>query len=126
MMRDLIERLEKAEGPDRALGDEVLFACGWGCEEAGFGPDTYLVWSTPDESDTFRDGDQPNPTSSIDAALTLVPEGHDWLVSMGVGEPALAAVALATSVRNSEAEAPSPAIALCIAALKAREAVSGC
>ena len=79
-MQDLIERLEKATGPDRELANEVLFAGGWRLVEYGDGPSRYSYW-THDYCDYEpMDGDQPDPTSSIDAALTLVPRG--WIVDV--------------------------------------------
>jgi hypothetical protein len=111
----IIERLEKANGPDRELDAEIHRAI------------------TPLLSDTQIDqkvsgwlfgGDHAQPTlapfysKSIDAALTLVPSGYG-AVSMSIGE----------GERGSSARlghpyvhgnAKTPAIALCIAALRAR------
>lgn len=64
----------------------------------------------------------PHYTTSIDAALTLVPEGWGWNAT---GEHSTGFVLLyppnnypgATGV---QAEAPTPALAICIAALRAR------
>lgn len=72
---ELIKRLESATGPDRALADDVLLACGWSMIEFGALDNPSYEWIAPDESTTYVGGDQPNPLASLDAALTLVPEG---------------------------------------------------
>lgn len=134
-MKELIERLEKATGPDRELGDDVLMACGWRLIEEGPGPDRILYWAAPDDvpidpmhGGEYANGDQPDPTASIDAALTLVPKGMRWLVGCGQLEPTeplygaqIRKPGFSTGgVVISEGESNHMAIALCIAALKAR------
>lgn len=77
----------------------------------------------------------PYYTTSLDAALTLVPEGWDWQVS-GPGFDRAGYFAsvreiqkeLGRASRRTDAEgwtrkAPTPALALCIAALSARAAL---
>jgi len=103
---ELIERLEKATGPDHGLDREI---------ESYFWDSPHPQWKS--------DAGLPRYTSSIDAALTLVPEGWrtasveerfvggEWLWSLkscGV---------YAWGVHRCTA------IALCIAALKARAAL---
>ena len=107
-MKELIERLEKATGPDRELDEAV--------ERAIF-----------DEGKEWRSAHLPYFTASLDAALTLVPEGYRWLVGNAWKDkhgscPAMATVALAGDYGTRPTSAATPAIALCIAALKAREA----
>jgi hypothetical protein len=96
-MKDLIEKLEKATGPDRGLEYEMF---------------AKLV-------EPILDHDPPYYTASIDDALTLVPEGAQWVVmSKGkTGSPPSAVV----GARHDNGA--TSAIALCIAALKARIAV---
>lgn len=53
-------------------------------------------------------------TSNLDAALTLVPEGAGWNVN---GNAPL----FYASVKGHTSKAPTPALALCIAALMARQ-----
>lgn len=60
-------------------------------------------------------------TGSIDAALTLVPEGQVWNLQTDYGLPGRARVW--DGVRNYEADGDTPAIALCAAALKARASI---
>lgn len=104
-MSDLIERLEKATGPDRILDDAIWTAIG---HKGGF-------------SAQF--------TGSIDAALTLVPRGAIWKVfNDWPGEFHWAEVQTTDWLPNGEPNilrsraCESPAIALCIAALKAQAA----
>lgn len=124
-MNEIIERLEKATGPDRQLGNDVLLACGWRLEEEGDGPDRRLFWSSPDAD--YNDGDQPDPTASLDAARLLV-SGFFWLAGEGktrAGEPLGGAQIFRTTYLVkpiAEAEHDKVEIALCIAVLKAREA----
>ena len=110
MTRDeLIAALEKAEGPSRELDATIAYHAG----EARLGlpvPETWLA---------------KHYTSSIDAALTLVPEGwrvnsisnveNGWHAVLVRGQWNVAGYATAGSVVSV-----TPAIALCIAALKAR------
>lgn len=94
----LIERLETlgAEEPCRALADDVLLACGWTKECHGFiningSTEEAEIWLRPGEKYTATNFEwladliiannwpsediiRPNPLSSIDAALQLVPE----------------------------------------------------
>jgi len=112
---DLLTRLEKATGPDREL-DEAL------AEIAEWDPDEH------------HGEDLPHYTASIDAALTLVPEGWQWQISTRAPEPHAgrayvhngelqmtgAGMARNPAYRAAETTAPTPAIALCIAALRAR------
>jgi hypothetical protein len=60
-------------------------------------------------------GTAPHFTTSLDAALTLVPEGRGWLMR-SVGGRGFAAISNA----GEASQAKTPALALCIAALKAR------
>ena len=60
----------------------------------------------------------PNYTTSLDAALTLVPEEFDWTL----GHTNSGLTIHAQVGPKIECFADTPALALCIAALKAREA----
>ena len=124
-LSDLIARLEKATGPDRELGNDVLLACGWVCEEHGNGgPDTYLTWAPSPDDDDFLDGDHPDPTSSIDAAMTLVPDGmeNDFTDLYGIARVSVGINANPGPFYGTH-EGGSLAIALCIAALRARSQI---
>lgn len=109
--QELIERLEAAEGEDGWLSEDIAKAVG--------------IWSlTAGRFPTY-----PGYTGSLDAALTLVPEGYIYLIRQG--HPDLpdgsgrtlhfANVIPVVDFRNDHrAYANTPALALCIASLKAR------
>ncbi len=60
-------------------------------------------------------------TTSLDAAMTLVPEGLCWEVEAG---PKIGAVAcVGTRYGPMEGTGTTPALTLCIAALRARQAM---
>lgn len=123
----LIARLEKATGPDRELGNAVLLVSGWTMDEQGDGPARSIFWVSPGRDyDCYNDGYQPNPTASIDAALTLVPDVRwDWSVWHLCGHEHGAMIkAPDLSQWSCDKGAITPAIALCIAALKARLATT--
>lgn len=130
MERDeLIAALERAEGPSEELDARILSAI--------YAPDA-VVRQSPfngawclykDGSERLVDGSNiprrdKNYTSSIDAALTLVPEGWIW----GIGTEAEGGPRFRAGLSKHNADgwddrhgvSCSPAIALCIAALKAR------
>lgn len=98
-MKDLIAKLESATEGSREL-DRAIHSHIRGVEE--------FLLST-----------WPAYTTSLDAALTLVPEGWHW----NVGDVGLAWVGThesATKIVRHDGDAHTPALALCIAALKAR------
>ena len=108
MSQELIARIEAATGPDREIDRAIM-------ELLCLAPDYAADWGG-------RGFERPAPfayTASIDAALTLVPDGHDkWAVS---GRNA--AVVQSSNKEVTHAEwmyAATPALALCAAALKAR------
>ncbi len=63
-------------------------------------------------------GTVPAYTTSLDAALTLVPEGCEWEVYGG--DKQAVAVIYVSGPKYVDGRAPTPALAMCIAALKAR------
>ena len=120
-IQDLIERLEKATGPDRELDEDIAHAVGvrsvmqWDHEACG--------------GDGSFEHMFPRYTYSIDAALTLVPEGWEWRIDGGyLPDRHYACVmnmGLVSEPQFTVDKTPStPAIALCIAALKARQAMT--
>lgn len=62
----------------------------------------------------------PSFTASLDAALGLVPEG--WLAGLDIGALRATSVWLATDSQSVRVHAPTPALALTAAALRARAA----
>lgn len=136
---DLIERLSAATGPDRELDRAIA--------EDGLGMIT--EWLAPVNSPVMvlcfmpyrREGAQPPAsaevpayTASLDAAITLIPADTVWHVMTDYGDLNRAKVGpvgkpSATVYRCNDrppdvfeqADAETPALALCIAALKARQ-----
>jgi hypothetical protein len=99
------------------------------CGQAA-GPDN---WLSADIGVAFNiHGDKcPHYTASLDAAMTLVPEGWDWSAvrdrgdySAQVYEPVWSALqhGAASAYKTGIIEASTPALALCAAALRARVA----
>jgi hypothetical protein len=121
MLADLIARLEAATGPDRDLDLGILNAL--------YGNDWRWVddereWVTTDEYGVGAPG---NPvcsllpyTASLDAAMTLVPEGTAVVIGWGQTPDTRPWARLAKPWNGADATGATPAIALCIAALKAR------
>jgi hypothetical protein len=122
-MNDIIERLEKAEWPYIELERDLALALGWKHVRTD-GHDEPFAWQAPDG--THHD-EYPDWLTSIDAAMTLVPEGRKVTLEH---EPncgfAMAGYAQARVYEPNKrdgfsvAEASTLALALCIAALKAR------
>lgn len=115
-MKDLIERLEKAAGPDRELDAAIRVRV--------------LKGAFPDETieqrmEYSRKYGQ-HYTSSIDDALTLLPvSSWDHLVAFKCGIGWYAFIkAPDLTIWESDFDRTSGAIALCIAALKARVAIT--
>jgi len=122
----MAERCEQASGPDRELDRDIGFAAlGWKTYQHGefsliCGHDGESWADHPGSTYTFF-------TASIDAALTLVPEGFQWLLEhMARTDKAIlysAQVASATSNKMRGDKVwwvATPALALCAAALRAR------
>ena len=110
---ELIAALEKAEGPSD--GTDVLIA-----QHIGWWFDQSACWWRDEKNQMTDYAMCPKFTSSIDAALTLVPESLEWQVQMIEPLDYSAWVTGGLDGELFEATAPTPAIALCIAALKAR------
>jgi hypothetical protein len=121
-MKELIDRLEKATGPDRKL-DAAIYTDAIGLDD---------YWSIHDHSNgklclRYYPG-PPGPeyhplplyTSSIDDALTLVPEQEKYGVSIDFDIDRLQWAASVIGWSYAE----TIPVALCIAALKAREALA--
>lgn len=121
-MNDLIERLEKATGPSRALDADLAMAFGQKVFQTKRrdGQGSWLTYS-------FRNGDEvPHYTASIDAALTLVPAGFRWKLGYSRHVRCNAElidyrIQMEPNLGRFDGECDSNhAIAICIAARKAR------
>ena len=116
---ELIAALEAATGPATELDAEIIYLFIDPIRydlERDDGDYTYVV-----DGQVFA---VPKFTASIDAALTLVPGG--WMVELWLAQPTETqrwdsnVVVYYERSRAVRAEGKTPAIALCIAALKAR------
>lgn len=119
----LAERCEKAGEGDRDLDADIVWAIVPDDDRKVFDGVRHVVamvgpqgpWFLPLED---RAQDAPCFTRGLDAALTLVPEGHGWMVQRG----AYSQVWIGGR-RHAEAAAVTPALALAAAALRARAAM---
>lgn len=132
----LVERLEKASGPDRRLDGEIWKAVTEKPGDVWTNAFSGGVWHRRDTDDHLAFESPPRFTESIDAALALVPDG--WWINAKIcknrgADRAFCHVTLEqdadTQDRDLEddepfevsaSNAPSLAIALCIAAIRAR------
>lgn len=133
-MQELIAALEAATGPDRELDARILIA-------ADRKRALRLYWTgatgiprdLPDDWNMLKGGlgsasiraMAPEYTSSVDASLTLVPEGYLPEITSGKydGTPHYSMLLWASKDRGQNIVGHnSLAIAICIAALKARGA----
>ena len=133
MTTELIAALEAAEGPSRELDRKIAAIAGWHRVEPRFTRNhKHGAWIAPEDFiGVMSDGspildslhgttlhrEVPPYTSSIDAALTLVPDGWGWELR-GSGYANL----MHPDHRQCDTEgyAATPATALVIAALRAK------
>lgn len=123
-LKELADKVEAASGPDRELECRI-----WAAQKGG-GFDTYRA-VVPD----FGQWQAPAYTASIDAAMTLVPEGWNWMAGnrdqpkarayVNNGQPHFVSAQRPNpKLRWFEVVAVTPALALTAAALRARAALS--
>lgn len=126
-LEDLIVRLEKASDGSRELDCLIRsiltpIYSGWtyGGSSSGIS-----VWNSPDGTE-HEECFVSNYTTSLDAALTLVPDGFMWLCRDGIpggdaiGRSEPYANVRRTSTSHNNGYGATPALALVIACLKAR------
>lgn len=103
---DLAEACEKASGPDRDLDTDIF------CQE--------ILRENPGR-ETFRPAAAmlaPRYTASIDAAMSLVPEGHD--ADVYIRQRRSTAMVIIPEGGGRQSYAATPALALVAAALRAK------
>lgn len=127
-IEDLIGRLRAAAGPDRELADDILLACGWLGQSQTSKISGILIphWKDPQGRD-WPTHLRPDPTASIDAALTLLPEGWEWTVNGGPNTTPSAMLCRGGDYHDDQeidCEGKTAVIALCIAVLRARAAIA--
>lgn len=118
----LAERCEKESEGSRELDGLIWKAA---CEKPGDIWSRDLIdgniWMRQDPEDTVAYEAPPAYTTSLDAAMTLVPEGHDWSLFSDNGT-AIAGCMPASEDGCDLTDVPgaTPALALCAAALRAQ------
>lgn len=124
MTEKLSERVERLEGPDQGVDADICIALGIAGPNSEGAANIRRddVW----EGDLIFeiDGEEccnpiPPLTSSLDAAMSLVPEGWEGVIHIG-SDPSAGLFMLHNSRSHKNSRAATPAIALCAAALKAR------
>lgn len=121
----LIERIEKAEGPDWSI-DRAIFEAlclpdkMFGSKVESWFSDGFAAYgcNTADGIRHLNAINAPNFTASIDAALTLLPEDYDWIVAGTNGGLTVHACCGSTK----EYFGDTPALALLSAILRAIQA----
>lgn len=125
-LTEIISKLEKATGPSRYLDAEIA---------AAVGLDTGMfIWDGQRNFVGVQNNiTVPHYTSSIDSALMLVPEGKYWEVAFGLPTPTIKTRYWGQVYGDEDAydlahpicPGATPAIALCVASLKAIAALRG-
>ncbi len=110
-MTGLIKQLEAATEGSRGLDYLIHTKLGWVDQDQG-------GWDGPNGEHTGEGW--PYYTTSLDAALTLVPEGLRWTLRYDPTRKLNYWTWVWTDDGPCEAYKPTPALALCIAILKAR------
>lgn len=114
---ELAERCEQAAGPDRDLNIAMLPLVGLRFVDEG-PPIGQVCYDN-------NGGAVPMPsfTASIDAALTLLPEGQEWTLVKATYGPVLVLLPSGDDrVPDIKVYAKTPATAICASALRARAA----
>lgn len=123
-MHEIIEKLGAGTGPDRVIDGLIFKAIEhrpgdiWTDQFDG-------VWYRQDPEDAVAYECPPLYTACLDEAMMLVPEGWCWMAGRRDYPMARAYVNngelhMSGKCKWFESTAPAPALALCIAALKAR------
>lgn len=126
-MKELIERIEGAEGPSRELDAEIFNALAMAVHHEG-GYTHFEIGGRIFHADC----QPPRYTASLDAAMSLVPEGKEWTLDcLDPARDPRFGRCQARIMRLSYADDPeemgpqaiangsTPALALCAAALRA-------
>ena len=120
MTDDLIETLKSVEQGSRELSDRCLLALGWQQKTAP-GPDgrEYTFWRKEDNQTWYAD--RPDPTQSVDNALSLLPGRYVFKELIGPWKATICGfvVHILQERGNERIEwsgiAKTPALAICVA-----------
>lgn len=121
-MIELIDRIEAATGADRDLNAAIAVASGQYVVSRHH-PGMFAHKDRPHQFSYFV----PAYTASIDAAMGLVPDGWAWMVGCAPDFQRFFATLMTTDDaapiedETIDTNAATPALALCAAAMKARE-----
>lgn len=125
-LRDVEKRLAEATGPDRDIDTALMEIAGYTCDiirDGIIGPE--IIW----RKRGITTGSPGRFTSSIDAALTLVPDGWFWFCGhLDQTDRRFAATVEERAVVGapySRGVAPTAALAICLAAIRTRIAHLG-
>lgn len=124
---ELVSKLEAAKEPSETLDVLIAQQVNWQPPNPSshrafeLGLRTVLGDRNLDIEEFADDWGVPKYTASLDAALTLVPEGKKFVVGGSLMSAKHFAEIDPWQSEHISGEAPTPALALCIAALKARE-----
>jgi hypothetical protein len=115
---ELIERLEKLTGPDREIDADIAATVGAFKEKHGLPGGGWVS-----KGEHYAVVPAPRYTESIDAAMTMLPEGFRWGLKTSRHRRGYFAETWTADgkVICGIGDAPTPAIALCIAILRAIE-----
>lgn len=132
-MQTLLQRLESLTAPSREVDAEIALSIPGFCAPTAHydAKDDCLVWHEYHEHGlpgAHLSQELPRFTASIDAALLGKPDGFYWRMTMGRELPDAALNSVVLRKHDSaeifaQAEHDTPAIALCIAIVKARGGV---
>jgi hypothetical protein len=131
-LSSLIERLEKATGPSRDLDVEIMNALDprSSDEKRLFGGKLYQAsWGAVGQlCDHIRYFvEAPFPTSSIDAAVSLAERvSPNWQINLSIFHDTLAEASFGNrEAPHARSKAPKPALAICLATLRALQSKGG-
>jgi len=114
----LLQRLQKATGPDREIDGDLFMAFG-GAEFESAIERAEMPCGCPRETAVrLAKGYAPAYTQSLDAALKLLPGNWSWRI--GNTPSGCGFASLGTQKSLQDVDGGSPALALCIACVMAR------
>lgn len=124
----LAARCEKATGPDRELDRDIIFGIYPKDRVATFDGVKHISTMTGRNGEPWflpladRD-DCPHFTASIDAAMTLVPDGSVWTIEERSAWVRMLDSRAKAGVRESQSFSQTTPLAICAAALRAQESL---
>lgn len=127
-MQNIIDRLRKWSEPhhhnDRVLSDEIMLAIGWKVEQSSDyeGGIRWYIGCNPEMS--VSEKNRPHYLYSVDCALSLIPRSYSVEIHL-MGALTHIKVWKDGFLCGEENSLHNPCIAICIAALKTQQVMSG-